>query len=364
MLRRSFLATPLLAAPASPKFQRVFSHDKDRVSSGFTDFAMFAPGRGIALGTQATLPNGRPQGLAVSTEDDGKTWTESNLNFLPISLHARDALLWAVASNQDLWFSAEGGRDWRKISKVRNCFRVHFIDDQTGYAVGFRKTVLRTTDGGRKWSPLPEAAKIDGDPDTTAFVCVASAGQKMVSIFGNTQSRRLRRFDSVPDWMDPESAKRDFQVPSLTIALDSNDGGKTFRPSRVSAFGNIHRVRTAPGGQGFILVKFGPYFPYGGELYRFRAQPGATIERLYRSREYTLHDFLSTSQGLYLAATQRSNNSDLPIPTPVKILFSENLTDFREIPVDYRAEANSVFLSLSDTTPFAATDEGMILKLT
>ncbi len=364
MFRRSFLAGPLLGLAAPPeRFRRVFFHDKDKVSSGFADFTMFAPGRGIAVGAQAQLPNGRLRGFSVMTADDGQTWSEAKLDFIPISVFALDSLIWAVADNQDLWFSAEGGRDWRKISKVRNCLRVHFVDDQTGFAVGIRKTVLRTSDGGRKWSPVAEAERVDGERDTTAYTCLASAGRNLVSIFGNTQALRRRRFSPVPDWMDPEAARRDAQVPTLTIALDSSDGGKTFQTRRVSAFGQVHRVRTAPGGQGFILVKFGPHFPYGGEIYRFRAESSAPLERLFRSREYTLHDFLYTGRGIYLAATKRGEGADLPIPAPVKILFSSNLSDFKEIPVDYRAEATRVYLSQSKQVPFAATDEGMILKL-
>ena len=54
-----------------------------------------------------------------------------------------------------------------------------------------------------------------------------------------------------------------------------------------------------------------------------------------------------------------------PIPRKLKILKSENLTDWQEMDVDYRATAVRAMLrSAPDGSLFAATDNGMILKLT
>jgi hypothetical protein len=53
-----------------------------------------------------------------------------------------------------------------------------------------------------------------------------------------------------------------------------------------------------------------------------------------------------------------------PVPEPVKILHSNNLTTWTDMPVDYRAVARRVILAAVDATHvWVATDTGMILKL-
>ena len=49
--------------------------------------------------------------------------------------------------------------------------RLWFVDEQHGFAVGYQKTVLKTSDGGRTWAPVPEATKATGVAvaDSVAF---------------------------------------------------------------------------------------------------------------------------------------------------------------------------------------------------
>lgn len=369
MQRRQFVAAalaPALGLGAGKKFARVFFYDKDNVSGGFTDFAMITPQRGVALGTYAdTKRGGDVRGMMVATNDGGKTWQETQLKFEPASMFALDSMLWAVSLDQDLWFSAEGGRDWNKISKAKNILRVHFLDAQVGFAVGARKTALRTEDGGRKWKPIPEAAKASGAIETAAFTWISASRGRFVSLFGNTQTfRRPRRGFRQPDWVDPSGARLDAERPSLTIALDSSDKGVTFKPAQVSAFGHVHRVRVAADGQGLIVMKFDRFFEYGGELYQFKANSDSPIERILRPKDMAIQDAIWVpGDGAYVAMTRRFNNAQLPVPTPVEIWHSRDLKTFEPIPVDYRAEARVVYLSEVEGQIFAATSEGMILKL-
>ncbi len=370
MLRRTFLAAaalPALGQSAPRRFVRRFYHDKDQFTSAFADFAMLTRQRGLALGVQAKLPDGRPTGIMISTSDGGATWQEAPLKFLPVSLFAlENSSLWAVSDKQEIWFSAEGGREWRKLSRAKNALRVHFLNDQIGFAVGARKTALRTKDGGKTWKPIPEAEKSAGNPETAAFTWVTTAGGRLVSIFGNTQAFRRRRASRYlpPDWMDPNVARLDMESPSITLALDSKDAGESFKPATVNAFGNLHRVRVAPDGQGLILLKFERYFPYGGELYRFRADASTPIERVYRPENQTLQDMVwIPGEGAFVAVTARPNKVQLPVPGPVKVMHSRDLQTWTEIPVDYRAEANAVILSEVLGQLWMATDDGMILQL-
>jgi hypothetical protein len=368
MRRREFAAAALgapLARGASRKFRRLYFHDKDNINSGFSDFAMMTPQRGVALGTQTDARRADLKGLMVSTNDGGQTWAEAPLKFVPVSMFALDSMIWAVSAEQELWFSAEGGRDWAKIAKLKNILRVHFLDDKVGFAVGARKTALRTEDGGRKWKPIAEAAKTSGSIETAAFTWVSTSRGKFVSLFGNTQTfRRPQRGFRRPDWADPENARLEVERPSLTIALDSADAGLSFKPAQVAAFGHVHRVRVAPDGQGLIVMKFERFFEYGGELYKFRANANSPIERILRPKDHTLQDAIWVpGDGAYVAMTKRFNQAQLPVPTPVEIWHSTDLTSFVRLEVDYRAEGRTVFFSETEGQVWAATDEGMILRL-
>lgn len=369
MRRREFVAaalSPAVLPGAGKKFARVFFFDKDNVTGGFTDFAMLSPQRGVAIGSYSdTRRGGDLKGMMVATNDGGKSWQETPLKFEPVSLCALDSMLWAVSLKEELWFSAEGGRDWTKLAKLKHVLRVQFLDAQIGFAVGARKTALRTEDGGRKWKPIPEAAKSSGSIDTAAFTWVSTSRGRFVSLFGNTQTfRRPRRFSEQPDWVDPSAARLEAERPSLTLALDSNDKGLTFKPSQVAAFGQVHRVRVAADGQGLIVMKFDRFFNYGGELYQFRANTNSAIDRVLRPQDKTLHDAIWVpGDGAYVAMTRRFNNAQLPVPTPVEIWHSRDLVQFQPLPVDYRAEARTVYLSEVEGRVFAATSEGMILQL-
>jgi hypothetical protein len=369
MLRRSFLTSAALAPfalAADPKFTRVFFHDIAEVSSGFTDFAFAGAQRGFATGVQQK-GRGRPEGFLLSSKDGGVSWQQEKLRFIPRTLFALESgSLWALSDKEDLWFSAEYGLDWRKLSKVKNVRQVHFLDAQNGFAFGDKKTALRTSDGGRKWSPIAEVAELQGDPQKAAFLCAASYGGKLVSIFGNSQANAedLPSF-MPPEWMDPRSAaalRR--ERPALTLALDSSDGGKTFKTSNVSAFGRVSRVRIAEGGEGIILIRFNASFPYGGEVYRFAPGKAESMKQILRPKDVTLSDALYIpGQGYYAAGTQRAPEGQMPIPSPVKVLFSPSGEEFFDVAVDYRAEARSVILAQAGKEIFAATDEGMILQL-
>jgi hypothetical protein len=290
------------------------------------------------------------------------------LKFVPNSLFALDSsLIWAVSAKEEVWFSDEGGLAWRKLGRAKNAARVHFLDEKNGFAVGVRKTALRTRDGGKTWDTIPEAAQTIGHVDTTAFNWVCATGPRLVSIFGNTQAMRRSRYygpEPPPEWMDPEKARDLREAPSITVSLDSKDRGQTFKAASVSAFGNVHRVRVAADGQGLILLRFERYFPYGGELYRFRTGGDSKIERVLRTENDTLQDAVwIPGDGAYVAMTARPGKMMLPVPGAVKVVHSRDLETWTEIPVDYRAEGSTAFFGAAGGKLMLATSDGMILEL-
>ncbi|MDX2269551.1 MAG: hypothetical protein NW208_15720 [Bryobacter sp.] len=368
MLRRSFVSASLaapFAAAAEPKFRRVFFHDKEKIASGFSGFAFPTTERGFVTGVQRE-GSGRLQGFLLSTKDGGSTWQEARLRFVPIFLQALEpGFLWAMSNKREIWFSAEYGLDWRKLSKLKQALTLHFVDPQNGFAAGVEKMAWKTVDGGRKWQPIAAATEAQGEKKYAAFQCIASHKGKLVSIFGNSQANRAYANPfGTPDWMQPEFAKLRRPRPALTLVLDSSDGGETFRNTSASTFGEVRQVRIGESGEGVVVVQFRGSFTYGGEVYRFRAGQAKELELMLRPKDIEVHDALHVpGQGYYVAGTSRTSDIDLPVPTPVKILFSFDGKEFLDVAVDYRAEARRVFLAYAGRNVFAATDEGMILKL-
>ena len=52
-----------------------------------------------------------------------------------------------------------------------------------------------------------------------------------------------------------------------------------------------------------------------------------------------------------------------PIPGRLKVLTSDDMEQWREMDLDYRAEAHRAILASAGASVWVATDTGMILKL-
>lgn len=359
--RRSLLLSALPALGAEAKFVRAYYYSKPGLKLQISDFAFGSDRRGWAVGV--TLDESkRYKGVMLATADGGVSWEESELKFLPISMFALDdSLLWAVDDKNDIWFSAESGRDWRRIAKQNNTLRVHFVNAQTGYLVGYKKTFMRSNDGGKTWRHIPEGAQAKGSAELMTYRWVYFWNGKIGVAIGSTESP-MRRYQRLPDFMEPESASYR-STPHLLTSLESRDGGATWTIDEVSAFGYLHRTVIASDGTGLSLIKFDKSFQYGGELYVFyplKAEKGTLALRM---KDLEFQDVLHVpGDGTYLACTERLGL--LPVPTKVRILYSKNFKDWKDIPVDYRAAAQTIVLSATSSGKvFAALDQSTILAL-
>jgi hypothetical protein len=363
--RRSLLAAlpvSLTAAPA-PKFTRQYFHDKDKQNSGFADFVMPSDKRGYLMGVLVE-ETGKPYGLMVSTAD-GKTWTETRLKFIPRTIFALDdSQAWAVEIDGDIWYTAEGGRDWRKVGSLKGALRVHFLDANNGFAVGVPKALWQTSDGGKTWKPVKAADEVKANASVTAFTWLYFINK--TGIVSGVSRRPQRRSSPLPDWMDPEEAATKPVTPALSHTLDTRDAGQSWANASVSTFGQIHRLRLAPDGVGFTLLQFNTgSFRYGGELYKFSTVFGGKSDRILRPENLYLEDFAYIpGEGVYVACTEKTGDVRLPIPTKVRVLFSQDFVTWENIAVDYRAVAKRLWLSVTaNNKVWMATDEGMILAL-
>ncbi len=361
--RRSLLlaATALPALGAEGKFSRAYFYSQPATKLVISDFAFGSDRRGWALGV--TLAEGkRYTGAMLSTTDGGAAWTLTELKFLPRTLFALDdSMLWSVDDKNDIWFSAEGGRDWRRISKQNNALRVHFLNAETGFLVGHKKTFMRTDDGGKTWRHVPEGAQAKGNPELMTYRWINFWNGKVGVVIGSTESA-LRRVPRLPEYLEPEMAAYRNQ-PHLITSLESRDAGATWSIDEVSAFGYLHRTVIGKDGTGLSLIKFDKSFQFGGELYAFYPLMSKKSERILRLKELEFQDVLYVpGDGVYLACTERLGL--LPVPTKVRVLHSSNMKEWKDIPVDYRALAQSIVLSATPSGKvFAALDQSTILAL-
>ena len=357
------LAAVLLAQTPAPrqKWRVKFFHDKDDTAISFVDLTFVSPTLGMAAGYLVqTERRAAPQGIAEITTDGGMRWSQVKLPDVPVSLFALDqGNVWLVGQ-EHIWKSNEFGRAWTKLGKLRGALKVHFLTEKRGFAVGVPKAIWRTEDGGVKWTKVPEAEVPQTKVENTAYTDITFLNSKRGIISGFSKPPR-RRDQRVPDWMDPD--QRRAQVPNVTITLETADGGKTWNPSTVSAFGQLTRVVFGPSG-GLSVVEYTDSFEYSSEVLLLDFRNGKNT-RSFREKDRVVKDVAidKLGRGLLGSIERKGQMGHLPIPGRLRIYQSLDLLKWAEMDVDYKAVANSVALATGDAQArFAATDTGMILK--
>jgi photosystem II stability/assembly factor-like uncharacterized protein len=339
-----------------------YFYDKNKSTLVIQDVQFPSATRGVAVGFIREGNHHQP--ASVVTSDGGLHWQLIDLKESPLSLFfLNEALGWMVTT-KGLWQTTEVGKSWRKIPGLSSdMLRVYFLDENYGLAVGVKKRVEETHDGGAHWKPLPTAAEPPGLANYSVYNWVAFATPKVGLISGWNQPPR--RFpQQLPDWMDPEEAMSQRETPHLSYSLVTNDGGKTWQPHSSSLFGRISRLRFGPQGQGLGLIEYSNGFRYPAEAYKIDWKKG-TSATVYRDRKFAISDIWLTPDGTaYLAGIQVPGEIRNVVPGKVQVLASKDLSTWTEMPVDYRATANRATFSVVDEDHmWLATDNGMILRL-
>jgi len=154
-------------------------------------------------------------------------------------------------------------------------------------------------------------------------------------------------------------------TPSLSLVLQTIDGGKVWKPTSSSIFGHISRFSINDRGVGLGLIEFDDSFDYASEVYLINLVTGKT-DRIFREAERAITDVFVRKDGSFLLAGVESPGRlrTSPLPSKVHILEGNILGKWTEMEVDYRATARRVRLSESPAGEmFACTDTGMILRL-
>jgi photosystem II stability/assembly factor-like uncharacterized protein len=351
-------------APRAQEWKSQYLYDEAKSSLTITDLQFPSAKRGVAVGF--VLKGSHRQPAALVTSDGGAHWELTQPEELPVSLFfLNESLGWMVGEN-NLWKTTEAGRNWTKVGRFPKgpILQVHFVDADNGWAVGYKKTVLETHDGGLKWNPVATAAAPPGEPAYSAYTWVSFANAKFGLIIG--YNLPPRRWGPVfPDWLDPQGAANYRDVPHLNYSLDTKDGGKTWRSSSASLFGNTTKVRFLPDGTGIGLIEYSQYYTRAAsEVYQIDWHTGKS-ESIYKDAKFGVTDVWRLPSGVvYMAGTLALGRMRNLVPGKVQVLTSHDYKTWLAIPVDYRATANRVTLAApDDVNIWMATDTGMILKL-
>lgn len=91
-------------------------------------------------------------GTIYSTSDGGATWQQTNSDG-PVYFQFMDGDNgWGIAG-WDAMKTTDGGQTWETISleQYDSLYNLHFVDENTGWVVGYYGLVLFTDDGGETW---------------------------------------------------------------------------------------------------------------------------------------------------------------------------------------------------------------------
>jgi hypothetical protein len=351
-----------MSLAAAERWRMQFFHDVEGEQIQFGAIAFCSPERGIATGilTKDKSRSGKP--TALVTSNGGQNWTPMEVKEAGHALYFVDETSGWMLTESGIWFTDECGRSWRRVHKERGLTAIRFVSRDRGWAIGRQKTMLETSDGGKTWSPVKAVQSLDMDAERTVFTAIEFVTPKVGMVTG--RSNRQRRAE-VPLWLDTEPERRR-ERPTLSVVLETQDGGATWSTNKVSMFGRMSKLLLAPNRLGLALVEFDEYFDYPSELFSLDVRSGKN-ERVLRRKDLAITDvaFTSTNGGTYYAAAFSPEGSIFrsPIPGRVRVVRSTDLSSWIESPVDYRAVAHRVMLAENGGKLWMATDTGMILNL-
>jgi photosystem II stability/assembly factor-like uncharacterized protein len=357
----NFVLAAAIPAAAEQHWEIQYQYRQTDSTLTINDLTFPDDRHGIGCG-YTTDRKDKDRSLVLVTGDAGATWTEVPVKETCLSLFfLGDSRGWMVTDN-GLWSTEEAGRTWTKSKTApAGLLRVNFLDHDHGFAAGRGKHVYETKDAGATWTPVAAASAAPGDATYTTYGDISFDGKNGVISGWNIPPRR-----GGPDWMDPKQAETQKQVPHVVILLQTLDGGNTWHESDVSLFGQITRVSMSDRRLALGLIEFKDDFSYPSEVYQI-AMNGGQNSLAFRAKDRAITDvkvFNGTGRGLLVGYETNGPIYRSPIPGKLKVLTSDDLKNWTEMPVDYRAVAHSALITGPDEQHlWIATDTGMILKL-
>jgi photosystem II stability/assembly factor-like uncharacterized protein len=347
---------------AAQRWQTQYLYDDDKSSLVIVDLQFASAKRGIAVGY--VQRENRLDPVSLVTSDGGQHWERVPLKKMPVSLFLlNEGVGWLVTEKGHIWKTTEAGKNWIEMPKPpAEILRVYFTDELNGWAAGIKKSILETRDGGLHWSAVAAAAEPPGEPQYSAYTLIEFATRQYGFIGGLNLPPQPMEND-LPAWMDPQAGMDRHRLPHLIYTVTTRDGGKTWRSSSASLFGETTRVRFLPDGRGVGLMVYAQDFYYPSEVYKIDWRTGRS-STIYRDQKFSVSDIWQDADGtVYLAGTVSQAKLRDVVPGKVQVLASKDDLNWTEMPVDYRATAHRVSLAVAEGEMWMATDAGMILKL-
>jgi hypothetical protein len=349
----------LIVRPAaSADVEVAYFHDTDESVLQLRDIEFPSAKRGMAVGSVVEDTRERP--VALVTSDGGRSWSEVRLPDSPVSVFCLDESACWLVGEQGVWFSSEAGRAWQRVSKEKLLTHVWFRTPQRGWAIGAKKKLLETVDGGRTWAKMAAAKQVSTSEDRTVFHALTFVTDQQAIIAGRVEPRRNDRF---PVWMQSEP-EEERETPTLSIVLESRDGGASWKATSSSMFGRISAIRARRGlAFAVALVEFERYFGYPSELFRIDMRTGDSV-RIFREKGFAVTDVGVLPDGSVVAVGFEPAGSvaRTPVPGRLRVMRSSDPAKWVPVEVDYRATARRVSAAVvADGTVWLATDTGMVL---
>ena len=368
LLLRTFVALATLAWCVPPacaeRWQVQYFYDKAKSTLALVDIRFSSAARGLAVGNIVEGKRHKP--VSLVTSDGGAHWQTVDLPGQPVSVFFLNENAGWLVTTHDLYETTEAGRNWRKVPGLPSgVLRVYFTDEKTGYAAAVKKKAYQTHDGGQHWEPIVAAGEVPGEAKYSAFDQIAFASPRTGMISGWNVPPRLFQ-QEFPDWMVPEEAISRRDTPHLSYSLVTNDGGKTWKASSASLFGDVTRIRFNSDGKGLGLVEYSNSFRFPSEVFKIDWTTGKS-DAIYRDRKFAVSDIWLGADGTaWLAGVVVPGQIRNVVPGKVQVLRSRgaDYTVWKAIDVDYRAVANAaLFAGTDEAHMWLATDNGMILAL-
>ncbi|HYA17971.1 MAG TPA: YCF48-related protein [Bryobacteraceae bacterium] len=365
MLRSFYLPAVLaacgLTAAAEPHWEIQYRYRQVDSILTINDIAFPSATHGFACGL-TTDRREADHPLVLVTIDGGKKWSEVPVKETGLSLFFLDESNGWMVTEKGIWQTVEGGRSWTRLPKgPGGMSQVWFLSKTHGFAAGTQKRVFETNDGGLSWTLLPILAEVPSDPEITEFGRISFSGQHGIISGWAVPKRR-----GGPDWMEPERAEQRREVPTYTVMLQTVDGGKTWKKSDASTFGQATHIALTAQGSGLGLMEFRDEFDYPSEVYRINAHSGDS-QLAYRTKDRAITDvhlFDGSNTALLAGYETLGKIYHSPVPGKLKVLTSEDSENWTEMPVDYRAVAHRAMIAGPDPEHvWIATDTGLILNL-
>jgi hypothetical protein len=376
LMRALAVVAVLTPALFAERWSIQYFYDERSSKLELVDVAFPTAQRGIAVGWIGdTTSDRKVKPTALLTNDGGAHWTFEPLKDEPRSIFFLNETSGWMVTETGIWFTNEAGLNWRKLCDQPKpdpkigpappgglILRLWFVDEQHGFAVGYQKTVLKTSDGGHTWAPLREAATPTGNPAFTAYSRIVFDGNHGIIIGSAVPPRRdLGRF---PSWMEPDRATKARAAPTITLLLETHDQGGNWGASNSPLIDLVTTLRLA-GNLGINVFGFPESFDWPSEVYSLDFSTGKSAS-IFRDKARRVFDVaLFHGPFVVLGAIEPPGRlNTVPIPGKVKMLSSVDLLEWKEMEVDYRAVATTLVLSGPDPDHLlAATDTGMILHL-